>query len=106
MAQILVTVGKEMHKEFEIDYMKKNLAQCGLVYYGCCEPLDTKIDIVKKISNLRKISPLERTSMYQQKPWEKIRSWCLNQTLLPLPSPSFVEKRNHRNFNNLSKEWL
>ena len=56
LAQILASVSPAMHEEFEIDYAKKVLAPFGLVYYGCCEPLDTKIDIVKKIPNLRKIS--------------------------------------------------
>jgi hypothetical protein len=45
-----------MHDEFDIDYMIKTVGQCGLVYYGCCEPLDKKIDIVERIPNLRKIS--------------------------------------------------
>jgi hypothetical protein len=31
------------------------MSRCGLVYYGCCEPLDRKTDIVFKIPNLRKI---------------------------------------------------
>jgi hypothetical protein len=55
-AQIFASVSKEMHEEFDIEYMKKTVGQCGLVYYGCCEPLDKKIDIVEKIPNLRKIS--------------------------------------------------
>jgi hypothetical protein len=55
-AQIFATVSKKMHDEFDIEYMKKTMGQCGLVYYGCCEPLDKKIDIVEKIPNLRKIS--------------------------------------------------
>ncbi len=55
-AQIFATVSKQMHEEFDIEYMKKTVGQCGLVYYGCCEPLDKKIDIVEKIPNLRKIS--------------------------------------------------
>ncbi|MDO8686288.1 MAG: hypothetical protein Q7J78_06425 [Clostridiales bacterium] len=55
-AQIFATVSKAMHEEFDIEYMKKTVGQCGLVYYGCCEPLDKKIDIVEKIPNLRKIS--------------------------------------------------
>jgi hypothetical protein len=30
---------------------------CGLLYYGCCEPMDRKIDILRKrFKNLRKIS--------------------------------------------------
>ncbi|HIU32829.1 MAG TPA: hypothetical protein IAB66_11785 [Candidatus Caccousia avistercoris] len=55
-AQIFASVSKAMHEEFEIDYMKDTLGKCGLVYYGCCEPLDKKIDIVEKIPNLRKVS--------------------------------------------------
>jgi hypothetical protein len=55
-AQIFASVSKAMHEEFDIEYMKKTVGQCGLVYYGCCEPLDKKIDIVEKIPNLRKIS--------------------------------------------------
>lgn len=31
------------------------MARCGLVYYGCCEPLDNVIDSLKTIPNLRKI---------------------------------------------------
>ncbi|MFI3326126.1 MAG: hypothetical protein R3Y35_08110 [Clostridia bacterium] len=55
-AQIFASVSKEMHDEFDIEYMKNILGKCGLNYYGCCEPLDKKIDIVEKIPNLRKIS--------------------------------------------------
>jgi hypothetical protein len=55
-AQIFASVSKPMHEEFDIEYMKQTIGQCGLVYYGCCEPLDRKMDIVKKIPNLRKIS--------------------------------------------------
>lgn len=56
LAQILATVSPAMHQEFEIECAKRALAPFGQVYYGCCEPLDTKIDIVKEIPNLRKIS--------------------------------------------------
>ena len=56
MAQIFASVSPGMHEEFDIDYMAKTIGQCGLVYYGCCEPLDRKVDIVEKIPNLRKIS--------------------------------------------------
>ncbi len=55
-AQIFAHVSKDMHEEFDISYMKETVGQCGLVYYGCCEPLDKKIDIVEQIPNLRKIS--------------------------------------------------
>lgn len=55
-AQPFACVNKEMHEEFEIHYMKDVYSEFGLVYYGCCEPLDKKMDIVEKIPNLRKIS--------------------------------------------------
>ena len=56
MAQIFASVSKDMHEEFDIAYMKKVMEPFGLVYYGCCEPLDKKIDIVEKLPHLRKIS--------------------------------------------------
>lgn len=55
-AQIFASVGRDMLEEFEIPYMQRIIGSCGLSYYGCCEPLDKRIDIVAKIKNLRKIS--------------------------------------------------
>lgn len=56
MAQIFSSVSPAMHKEFDIDYAVLFYKRFGLVYYGCCEPLDGKMDIVRTIPNLRKIS--------------------------------------------------
>lgn len=56
MAQIFATVSPEMHMEFEINYASKWFERFGLGYYGCCEPLDGKIDIIRKLPNVRKIS--------------------------------------------------
>lgn len=55
-AQIFSEVSPEMHWEFAIKHDMRWLERFGLTYYGCCEPLDKKIDILKRISNLRKIS--------------------------------------------------
>lgn len=55
-AQIFSTVSPEMHWEFAVEHDLKWLKRFGLTYYGCCEPLDQKIDILRKIPNLRKIS--------------------------------------------------
>jgi hypothetical protein len=56
MAQIFSEVSPEMHQEFELDYAIKWYSRFGLVYYGCCDPLDRKIDLLRQIPNLRKIS--------------------------------------------------
>lgn len=55
-AQIFGSVSGAMHKEFEIDYVKPLFQRFGLLYYGCCEPLDKKIDLLRAFKNLRKIS--------------------------------------------------
>ena len=56
MAQIFSSVSPAMHQEFELAYAKEWYSRFGLVYYGCCEPLHKKIDIVRRIPHLRKIS--------------------------------------------------
>jgi len=56
LAQIFASVSPQMHDEFDTQYMIKAMQPFGLVYYGCCEPLDKKIDILEQIPNLRKIS--------------------------------------------------
>ena len=56
MAQIFSSVSPAMHDEFEIDYAARWYARFGLGYYGCCEPLHEKIDIIRKLPHVRKIS--------------------------------------------------
>lgn len=55
-AQIFSQVSPEMHWEFALKHEMRWLEKWGLTYYGCCEPLDNKIEILRKIPNLRKIS--------------------------------------------------
>ncbi|MGI6017512.1 MAG: hypothetical protein ACOX8M_01680 [Marvinbryantia sp.] len=55
-AQIFSNVSPAMLEEFEIPFVKEYFKDFGLVYYGCCEPLDKRIHIVREIPNLRKIS--------------------------------------------------
>lgn len=55
-AQIFSGISPEMHWEFAIEHDLKWLGRWGLTYYGCCEPLDRKIDLMRRIPNLRKIS--------------------------------------------------
>ena len=55
MAQCFGDISPDMFKEFEIDYSQKIASKFGYSYYGCCEPLDNKIEVIKEIKNLRKI---------------------------------------------------
>ena len=54
-AQGFSTVSPAMHEEFEIRYIKPIAERFAYTYYGCCEPLDNKLDVIRKISNLRKV---------------------------------------------------
>ena len=55
-AQIFSEVSPEMHWEFAVKHDLRWLKRFGLTYYGCCEPLDKKMEILRRIPNLRKVS--------------------------------------------------
>jgi hypothetical protein len=56
LAQMFATVSPAMFREFEVEYASRICARFGLVYYGCCDPLDRKMNEVRMIPNVRKIS--------------------------------------------------
>ena len=56
MAQALGDVSPAMHAAFELPCAQAWYARFGLGYYGCCEPLHDRIDMVRRIPNVRKIS--------------------------------------------------
>ncbi len=84
-AQIFSEVSPAMHDEFEIEYMKPYYERFGLVNYGCCEPLHRKIDIIRKIKNIRSISI---------SPWADLEvaaeNMGKNYIMARKPNPSFV----------------
>jgi hypothetical protein len=84
-AQIFATVSPAMHEEFEIDLVKPVCERFGLFYYGCCEPLEKKINIIRKIKNVRKISV---------SPWADIDECAANigkdYVLSLKPNPAFI----------------
>ena len=55
-AQIFSEVSPAMHEAFALQYERRWLQEFGLTYYGCCEPLHIKLDILASVPNLRKIS--------------------------------------------------
>lgn len=77
-AQIFSDVSPAMHWEFAVEHDLRWLARWGLVYYGCCEPLDRKIEILRRIPNLRKISA---------------SPWCRTQRLIDKVGQDYVISR-------------
>lgn len=55
-AQELTLVSPEMHDEFMLRYQLPIIDKFGLAAYGCCEDLTNKIDMLRKIPNLRRIA--------------------------------------------------
>ncbi|MFI3325054.1 MAG: hypothetical protein R3Y35_02650 [Clostridia bacterium] len=56
MAQLFSSTSPAVTAEFEIPYMCKLASEFGMFYYGCCERLDDRLDIVEKLPNLKKVS--------------------------------------------------
>ena len=88
-AQIFSGVSPQMHDEFALRYEIQWMKKFGLNYYGCCEPLDKKIEILKNIPNLRKIS---------MSPWVNLELGARNigkdYVFSYKPSPSIFADQN------------
>lgn len=55
-SQETVGVSPQMFEEFIFEYQLPILKLFGLNCYGCCEPLEKRWNIIKKIPNLRRVS--------------------------------------------------
>jgi hypothetical protein len=62
-AQEFTLVSPAMHDEFMLRYQLPIAKRFGLVAYGCCEDLSEKIDILRKIPNLRRIAVAPRANV-------------------------------------------
>jgi hypothetical protein len=90
-AQIFGSVSPRMHWEFALQYELRWLERWGLTYYGCCEALDGKMGILRRIPNLRKIS---------MSPWVDVaRAAALlgrDYVFSRKPSPAFLAEDDWR----------
>ncbi|HOX38954.1 MAG TPA: hypothetical protein PL033_13270 [Candidatus Brocadiia bacterium] len=87
LAQMFSTVSPAMFKEFEVDYAGRICGRFGLVYYGCCDPLDGKMAEVRMIPKVRKVSmspwvnqekgaeEIGREFVYSRKPSPAFLAW-------------------------------
>ena len=64
-AQLFSSASPAMREEYDLNYQRDLMSRCGLVYYGCCEPLDQFIPYLKTVPNMRKIGVV---------PWANLRS--------------------------------
>ncbi|MBI5722498.1 MAG: hypothetical protein HZA50_00960 [Planctomycetes bacterium] len=55
-AQEYTLVSPAFHEEFLLNYQIPIYEHFGLVHYGCCEDLTKKIDMLRKMKNLRSIA--------------------------------------------------
>jgi hypothetical protein len=87
LAQMFSTVSPATFDEFEIDMCMPIFERFGLVYYGCCDPLDRKMKQVRRIPRVRKISmspwvdeelgatEIGRDYVYSRKPNPALLAW-------------------------------
>ncbi len=56
-SQETINISPEMYKEFVLPYLAELSAKFGLIYYGCCEPVHDRLDLIMEaIPNLRSVS--------------------------------------------------
>jgi len=55
-SQVTVGISPVMFAEFIFPYQKRLMERFGLTCYGCCEPMDQRIELVKTVKNLRQVS--------------------------------------------------
>lgn len=56
LAQLFTSVSPAVTEEFEIPYISRMAEYFGAIYYGCCDRLDDRLDLVKRIPHIRKVS--------------------------------------------------
>lgn len=85
MAQMFNTVSPEVHYEFDIQYSIPLSEKFAYTYYGCCEPLSDRLDMIKRYKNLRKVGC---------SPWSDVNVTAEelggNYVLSKKPNPAYV----------------
>ena len=85
LAQLFTSVKPAVTEEFELPYISRMAEQFGAIYYGCCDRLDDRLDVVKQIPNVRKVSC---------SPWSKRDKFAENigneLVMSNKPNPAFL----------------
>lgn len=85
LAQPFSSVSPDVTEEFELPYISKMAEQFGMIYYGCCDRLDDRLDLVKRIPNVKKVScsPWSNRHVFAEKIGPKL-------TMSNKPNPAFI----------------
>jgi hypothetical protein len=89
-AQELSIISPSMFEEFVLPYQARLLNRFGLTSYGCCEPLERRIDVImRQLPNLRRVSvsPWSNKRIMAEKLGDKyLYSWKFNPVYLAVPN--------------------
>jgi hypothetical protein len=89
-SQETVGVGPKQFEEFIFPYQKAITERFGLLYYGCCEPVHSRWEVVRRFTNLRSIS---------------ISPWCDERFMGEAMGRSYVYSRKPNPTLISTKEW-
>ncbi|MEI6131193.1 MAG: hypothetical protein WCQ41_00010 [Bacillota bacterium] len=56
LAQPFTAVSPQFFNEFEMPYISRMAKHFGMIYYGCCDRMDDRLEFAKKIPNVKKLS--------------------------------------------------
>ncbi|NLG25456.1 MAG: hypothetical protein GX558_08880 [Clostridiales bacterium] len=56
LAQLFTSVAPEVTDEFEVQYMKRVFPHFHAIYYGCCDRLDDRMEVIAQLPKIRKLS--------------------------------------------------
>ncbi len=90
-SQLFVSVSDAMFDEFVPGYYARWYERFGLGYFGCCDPLHNRIDSVRRIPNVRKIS---------------VSAWAKIQKAAESIGPDFVYSRKPNPAMVAMDEWV
>lgn len=87
LAQLFTSVAPAITDEFEVRYMKRVFPLFGAIYYGCCDRLDDRMNVIAKLPNVRKLSC---------SPWSDRENFARNLpkgiVMSAKPSPAYLAR--------------
>jgi len=94
-SQETVGVGPQQFEEFILPYQLPLMKRFGLVCYGCCEPVDKRLDmLLRDVPNLRRVSVSpwsDRQLAAEKLAGRAVFSWKPNPALVCAPKPDWDE---------------